>query len=192
MDRREGGCQLTDPTNQSDTAVRIAVPLALRNAAKSHHADEHKLALEAAAVRCQVEGTLESIAAAAFVAEAAAASAKRAYHRYATSAIGSNASARAARARADSARREDSRFLRDFFRDCRVSVEDRARYIKAVPVKDNRARQLHNANFKNAFTAAQETQAALSDAIAAVRACAAATRAVRAADGKAGRNELPP
>jgi hypothetical protein len=58
-----------------DHAVRVLVPMALRAAAQVHPQETHRATLEAAAVRCETEGTARAADAAAAVAAAADATA---------------------------------------------------------------------------------------------------------------------
>ena len=55
----------------SDLAIHTYVPLALRAAASIHNDNAHKAALEAAAVRCEEEGTRAAASNAAYAARAA-------------------------------------------------------------------------------------------------------------------------
>jgi hypothetical protein len=59
----------------TEGVIRLVVSLALRDAARVHHLAEHREALEAAAVRCQDEGTRDAAQEACTVARAAAAAA---------------------------------------------------------------------------------------------------------------------
>jgi hypothetical protein len=85
----------------AELAIRKSVPIALRAAASVQTEEKHKLALEAAAVRCETEGTQADAArAAAYAADAAADAADAAA---AAAAAAARAAAYAARAAAAAA-----------------------------------------------------------------------------------------
>ncbi len=79
--------------------IRQIVPIALRAAASVHGDAKHKEALEAAAARCETEGTIDAASAASYAASAAsAASAAASYAASAAASAASYAASAAARA----------------------------------------------------------------------------------------------
>ena len=114
--------------------IRQIVPIALRAAASAHPDEQHRAALEAAAVRCEREGTGGATAAAARAADAAdaayayaadadassaanAAANAAAYAANATAAYAARAAARAANATARAAARAADGFVPALARD---------------------------------------------------------------------------